>query len=157
MKSLRVNVLLLALLAAMLIMGLAQSEGVDAAAMMPLAAALIGSIGATMLRLTEPEPNPLVAADALHTVLSGGRLGEPQGYPWRVNVLLLALLGVSVVATLAVMGWATASVNVAGIMVGGITSVMAKLVDPEEPSIPASVVSDVLKARSAETDQHKGK
>lgn len=150
-KDVRLNVLLLALLAALLIVGLVffgASDGV-----MALASALVGAIGAVMLRLTEPEPNPMVSAEALHMVLNTPVESAPVGAPVRFNIIFLALIGGMVVFGIALVGGASAAaVNIAGIMVGGIATVMSKLVDPEEPAIPASVVKDVLAAR-AEADK----
>ena len=150
MKEMRWNVLLLALMGALLIVALAASgsaDGVDT-----LAATLLGAVATVMLKLCEPPPDPSVSAEALEKLLGKALNAESAQAPppLRRNVLLLALIGSGVALAIFVLaGYSQAALNVAAAMVGGIAAGMAKLVDPDDPTLPASVVKDVLEARQA--------
>ena len=153
--SVRYNILLLALLTATLIAVLAfASDGVPAP-LFTLASAFVGTLGPIMLRLCEPPPNPAVPAAALTAILAGDEAeGAAPAVPWRVNVLALAMIGAGLALSVALVGvWAglglpNTIINVVATIVGAIGTAMARLVDPDEPAFPASVVAEVLNART---------
>ena len=73
----------------------------------------------------------------------------------RWDILGLALIGAIFVAVLAVATGASAAAQlatlaVAGTLVGGLSGTMTRLVEPDpDPSVPASVVAQILKSMGA--------
>ena len=140
MTDVRVNVLVLAFIGGLLLW----LADVDTT----VVAAFIGALGAVMLRLCEPAPNPQVDANALAALLSSGAVAMPDsGWRMRWNILALAIIGAAVVFFVVKLAGVTApTMAIAAAYVGALGAAMAKMVDPEEPTVPASVVMAVIEA-----------
>lgn len=150
MNPVRINILVLAAIAACLVGVLAVF--VDAAATVTIAGSLIGGYAATMTKLSEPAPDPAVPSSIVERLLGQGTeatlAAEAAPPATRINILVLALIGAVLVGALASFaeGAAVMAVlGIAGTLVGGVAATMSKLCDPApDPSVPASVVKEIL-------------
>ena len=163
MHNVRINILGLALIGAALVAILAWlTSGEAQLATLAVAGTLVGGLGGTMTRLSEPDPDPSVPASVVEQILKAvditapAELGVASGggsawSAWRPNVLILAVIGAIIVAAMtAVLSSEAALVTVAGGFVGGLVSIAAELVKPPpNPSVPASVVVKILERTPA--------
>ena len=155
----RINILVLAGIGAGLVSLLALlTTGEAQLATLAVAGTLVGGLGGTMTRLSEPDPDPSVPASIVQRLLGPhsppdlATIGEGlSASPFRPNVLLLAIIGAFIVGGMAfVVSNEAAIVTVAGGFVGGIVAIAAKLTDPPpNPSVPASVVAKIIEVRGA--------
>ena len=80
---------------------------------------------------------------------------EPGRTRLKANVLILAAIGAVMVVGLALIfgaSQATLVIGVAGTLIGGFAGVMRDLIAPEpDPSVPASVVSEMLGVLAGKT------
>lgn len=156
MNTIRINILGLALIGAALTALLAlMTSGPAQLATLAVAGTLIGGFATSMIRLSEPDPDPSVPASVMPLLLRGA-LPDPgtaehaaifgvPSTPLRANVLILVLIGALIVGCLAFVVGEAALVTVAGGYVGGLVAIAAKLVEPPpNPSVPASVVAHAI-------------
>ncbi len=157
-RQIRWNILALAAIGAILVIGLAFAGGGNPDAMLAVLAiggTLVGGLSGTMTRLTEPEPDPSVPASTLAVLLRGGGTVQPQSVTHRhLPILgLVSLAAVMVIVLLVTVPGEAALVTVAGGLVGGLVSLAGKLAaPPPDPSVPASVVRDFLARPRAGAD-----
>ena len=113
-----------------------------------LASILVGAIATLMLKVCEPPPDPSGFGDGAVQAARGWSPPTPPAgtkVPWRRNVLLLAFIGSAAAVAICILaGFIQPAMNIAAGMIGAVAASMAKLAEPDDPAVPASVVKEVL-------------
>ena len=156
LRQLKVNLLFVSCLGALVIGVLAVTFGQPHAALVvAIAGALVGGLCGVMRDLVAPPPNPAVPASVVAQIIGGSPAGlddDLAASPFRINLLIVALIAALVVIFLAVFFGAesaTLVTAVAGALVGGLCGVMRELIaPPPNPDVPASVVAQIIEAKS---------
>ena len=162
MTKIRLNVLILAALAALVVAILARTVGVsDATAVVGAASVVLGFYGSTMYLLAKPEPNPDVDRAFAEYTLHLARGGDPHKTApvasqsdRRLNVLLTLIIAAVGLSLVALLNWGSipvlVGVGIANATLGMIGGVVGKLVEPEpDPVIPQSAFTAALDAIKA--------